>query len=81
MGKMKLADEWLPQNVGRPTSRVDFDLMLGSHVYKLAEETPNGSVWETSLSNNIMGFILSLIIWPIVIFFAVTDVGYMKLDL
>ena len=43
------------------------------HAYKHSEQTPNGSIWKTSLINNLMGLIFSAILWPAVIYVATTD--------
>lgn len=64
MKKMKLAGEWLPQNVGRPSSRFDFDLMIGSTEYKHGTQILNGSMWKTSLTKNFCGLVISMILWP-----------------
>ncbi len=76
MKPMQLANEWLPQNVGRPKDRFDFDLMIGSHKYQHGKDTPDGSIWVTSLTNNLMGLVVSIILWPIAIYVAVTDLGF-----
>lgn len=81
MKRMQLADTLLPQNVGRPGDRGDFDLPIGSHVYRFARATASGSIWETSVMNNIMGLIFALVLWPVVIYFATADVGFGELAL
>ncbi len=81
MNKMQLASDQLPQNVGRPSSRTDFDLMIGSHEFKLRRHTSFGSIWGTSLSNNLMGLLFSIILWPATIFFATADLRFSRLPL
>ncbi len=81
MNKMQLANKCLPQNVGRPNSRADFDLMIGSNVYERGKQTSTGWIWETSLINNLMGLFFSMILWPAAIFVATADISISELEL
>ena len=61
MKKMKLSGEYLPQNVGRPNGSSDFDLRIGPHTWQFEKNTPTGTIWRTSYTNNIVSFFFALL--------------------
>lgn len=80
MNKLHLAGGWLAQNHGRPSGRLDFDVLTGSNIYHQVDSSDTKSVWKTSFAGNTVALIFSPLLWALIIFVYYADLGYSGLD-